>query len=209
MPALRLLSGWVLLLAAPLLSCSHMPESSLAPGTSLATSQTVSALADPHEQARRMRMQRGDTASLHHDELVRYLPERIDGFVREGKPQGESVRMGGVSYSTCEQSYRRGKQLLKVQVVDYNGAQALFAGATALMTSEIGPENDEQLMRGCDLGLPGVRGYETVQKMEHRAAVALGIGERFFVSVESTGQEDTKFVKAVARTLDLRGLAAM
>ena len=54
-----------------------------------------------------------------------------------------------------------------------------------------------------------MRGYETVQKLERRAAVALGVGERFFVSVESTGQEDTRLVKAVARTLDLKGLAAL
>ncbi|GAB3830774.1 hypothetical protein GCM10028821_19640 [Hymenobacter jeollabukensis] len=152
---------------------------------------------------------RSDTISLHYETLQRFLPEHVAGFVREGSPQGESVQLGGISYSTCEQHYRKGNQRLKVQLVDYNGAQALYAGATALMSTDIWQESDEQLMRGCDLGLPGVRGYETVQKLERRAAVALGVGDRFFVSVESTGQEDTRLVKAVARTLDLRGLAAL
>ncbi|RAK68378.1 hypothetical protein [Hymenobacter edaphi] len=150
-----------------------------------------------------------DTISLHYEVLQRFLPEHVAGFVREGRPQGESVQLGGISYSTCEQHYRKGSQRLKVQLVDYNGAQALYAGATALMSANIWQESDEQLMRGCDLGLPGVRGYETVQKLERRAAVALGVGDRFFVSVESTGQEDTRLVKAVARTLNLRELAAL
>ncbi|GAB2964285.1 hypothetical protein GCM10027048_37110 [Hymenobacter coalescens] len=209
MEALRTLAGLALLL--PLLGACRPETAGVASSAELSTSVTVApkaerSLATAHRTAR---VSRGDTTSLHYEALEKFLPVSVAGFVREGGPQGESVQMGGISYSTCEQYYRKGSQRLKVQLVDYNGAEALFAGATALMSADIWHESDEQLMRGCDLGLPGVRGYETVQKMEHRAAVALGVGDRFFVSVESTGQEDTKLVKAVARTLDLRGLAAM
>ncbi|MCC3159964.1 hypothetical protein LJ737_22190 [Hymenobacter sp. 15J16-1T3B] len=205
MIAPRLLASCLLL---PLLgACSHMQNvgespAPAAPGNGVAVPTAQREAVSP-------RAQRGDTVSLHYQVLQRFLPEHVAGFVREGSPQGESVQLGGISYSTCEQHYRKGSQRLKVQLVDYNGAQALYAGATALMSPNIWQESDEQLMRGCDLGLPGVRGYETVQKLERRAAVALGVGDRFFVSVESTGQEDTRLVKAVARTLNLRGLAAL
>ena len=205
MTAPRLLAGCLL----PLLlgACSHMhnPSESLAPVPSPVRAVPMAGRLTPPTA----RALRGDTTSLHYELLQHYLPQQVAGFVREGRPLGESVQMGGISYSTCEQYYRRGQQRLKVQLVDYNGAHALYAGATALMSADIWQEDDQELMRGCDLGLPGVRGYETVQKLERRAAVALGIGDRFFVSVESTGQEDTRLVKAVARTLDLRGLAAL
>ncbi|RTQ49560.1 hypothetical protein EJV47_12100 [Hymenobacter gummosus] len=206
MQAPRLFTGWVFLLVA-LLGCRQVPNTGAASAPGPVPS--LPAASSPEVLARAARAQRGDTVSLPYAELQKFLPPRIEGFVREGQPQGESVQMGGISYSTCEQRYRRGQQHLKVQVVDYNGAQALFAGATALMNDNIWQESDEQLMRGCNLGLPGVRGYETMQKMEHRAAVALGVGDRFFVSVESTGQDDTRLVKAVAQTLDLHALATL
>lgn len=200
MTTLRLLVGCSLLLLAG--ACSHLPSTSESPGTAPGLVARV-----PFPTA--TRPPRADTVSLSCETLQHFLPEQVAGFVREGRPLGEAVRIGGSSYSTCEQRYRRGQQQLKVQLVDYQGARALYAGATALMSTSSWQENDEELIRGCDLGVPGVRGYETVQKQEHRAAVALGVGDRFFVSVESTGQADTRLVKAVARTLDLRGLAAL
>lgn len=207
MNAPRLLASCVLL--SLLGACGHAPN---APDpVAAALSESVAAGAQTRLPVRpaAVQAQPADTVSLHYEVLQQFLPTQVAGFSREGQPQGESVQLGGISYSTCEQHYRKGAQRLKVQLVDYNGAQALYAGATALMSADIWQESDEQLMRGCDLGLPGVRGYETVQKLERRAAVALGVGGRFFVSVESTGQEDTRLVKSVARTLDLRGLAAL
>jgi hypothetical protein len=142
-------------------------------------------------------------------ELEHYLPASIAGFEAVGEPKGESVSMNGVGYSTCEQRYAKGGQHLKVQLMDYNGANALYAGATAMMSAGFSQENDEQLMRGCDLGVANVRGWETLQKKERRASVALGVGDRFFVAVESDGQDDTDFVKQVARDIDLNALAKL
>lgn len=206
MSTLRLLVGCLLLLTG---ACSHVHTASESLGPISSTGSSAVATRLPAPLSTTPRALRGDTISLPYEALQQFLPVRIAGFVREGQPQGEAVQLGGGSYSLCEQHYRRGRQRLKVQLVDYNGAQALYAGATALMNTSVWQENDEELMRGCDLGVPGVRGYETVQKLEHRAAVALGVGDRFFVSVESTGQADTRLVKAVARTLDLRSLAAL
>ncbi|OON66728.1 hypothetical protein [Hymenobacter sp. CRA2] len=212
MKALPTLASWVLLLFPLLGGCSEVRNGHGAPADALTASLRVNGLAADASllaPERRRRIQRGDTASLPSQALAQYLPAAVAGFVSEGQPQGDLVRIGGINYSTCEQYYRRGSQQLKVQVVDYNGAMALYDGATALMSTEFLQESDEQFTRGFDLGVPGVRGFETVQKMERRASVALGVGERFFVSVESTGQEDTKLVKDVARTLDLRALAAL
>lgn len=195
-------AGWLLLLLG---ACSHLQHAPDTASPALAASRPVTAGA----YASSLRALRSDTTSLPYAVLARFLPAHVAGFVREGKPQGESVQLGGISYSTCEQHYRKGHRRLKVQLVDYNGAVALYAGATALMNEQIWQESEEQLMRGCNLGMAGVCGYETVQKLERRAAVALGVGGRFFVSVESTEQHDTRLVKAVARTLNLKGLAAL
>ncbi|AYA37477.1 hypothetical protein D3Y59_10720 [Hymenobacter oligotrophus] len=206
MNVLRPLAGIAALLA--LMGCGQVHRPEAPADASLNAAQQPAQQLVEAERRYQLRAMRGDTLSLHHQELQRFLPPVVAGFVHEGKPQGESVDLGSVRYSTCEQRYRKGNQQLKVQLVDYNGANALYVGATALM--DLGSqESDEQLMQSCDLGLPDVRGYATLQKKEHRATVALGVGDRFFVSVESTQQHDTRLVKEVARQLNLARLAGL
>jgi hypothetical protein len=202
----RVLSAWALLLL--LGSCSHARETSFSDSATLAGHPAPRVPQVP-APATVERLTSSDTVSLHYKKLQQFLPAELAGFVPDGEPRGEFVSLGGVSYSTCEQRYRRGGQQLKVLLVDYNGAKPLYASATALMGNSISQEDDVQLMQGCDLGLPGVLGYETLQKKEHRALVALGVGNRFFVSVESTRQQNTQLVKYVAQLLDLKRLAAL
>ena len=206
----RHLTGWVcsaLLLA----NCSQMHQASETARITSATrvSDQLEQTLARAEQKGAERAARGDTLSLPYQELRKYLPEEIAGFVREGSPKGESVDMGGVSFSTCEQVYRKGNQRLQVQLVDYNGADALYAGATVMMTAGFSQENDEQLMRGCDLGIPNVRGYETLQKKEGLASVALGVGDRFFLSLELDQQHSTDAVRTVAKAIDLKTLSQL
>ncbi|WP_400193365.1 hypothetical protein [Hymenobacter sp. B81] len=200
----RLFPGGLLMLL--LSSCAQAPDSR----ATVEATAVASAIAElPLDAARSSRRSLADTLSLPYGELAKFLPETVGQFVRDGVPQGESVNIGGVSYSTCEQYYRCGKQRLKVQLVDYNGANALYAGATAMMAAGFSQENDEHLMRGCDLGIPNVQGYETLQKKERRASVALGVGDRFFVSVELDQQHNTDLVRDVAKTMDLQTLAKL
>ncbi|GAA4382532.1 hypothetical protein GCM10023186_22950 [Hymenobacter koreensis] len=195
-----------------LIGCSQVREANESLQTVSAATRAVNqaeASLTRTEQLRQTRAASGDTISLPYQELRNYLPHKLAGFVRDGAPQGESVSLGGVNYSTCEQYYRKGKQRLKVQLVDYNGASALYAGATAMMAAGFTQEDDEQLMRGCDLGIPNVLGYETLQKKEGRASVALGVGDRFFLSVELDQQQTTHTVRNVAKAIDLQTLARL
>ena len=91
----------------------------------------------------------------------------------------------------------------------YNGAAAMFSAATAMMGAGMEMEDDSQLMRGLDLGISGVKAYETFDKKNHKAAVMMGVADRFFVTVEATGQPDTELVKAAAKQLELDALAKM
>ncbi|WP_156109037.1 hypothetical protein [Hymenobacter sp. APR13] len=161
------------------------------------------------QQQHAARVAHGDTASLTYQELAHYLPAKLAGFNAVSEPKGESISLNGISYSTCERSYSNGSQRLKVQLVDYNGANALYAGATAMLSAGFAQEDDAQLMRSFDLGMSNIRGWETLQKKEHKASVALGVGDRFFVAVESDGQNNTDFVKQVARNIDLNALAKL
>ncbi|WBA41617.1 hypothetical protein [Hymenobacter canadensis] len=195
-----------------LAACGQLQEarnSYKAAASSVQTARTMGAALRKQQQQLAVRAAHGDTVVLPYQELARYLPARLAGFEAVSEPKGESISLNGVSYSSCERRYRKGKQHLKAQLVDYNGATALYAGATAMMAAGFVQEDDEQLVRSCNLGVHNIRGWENLQKREHKASIALGVGDRFFVVVESDGQNDTDVVKQVARNIDLQALARL
>ena len=165
------------------------------------------ATSEEAQQKRAVRARSGGTLSMPCKKLGHYLPTSIAGFEAVGEPKGEPVSRSGVSYSACERRCTEGAQHLKGQLMDYNGANTLYAGATVMLSAGFSQKKDGQLMRGCSLGVANVRGWETLQKKEPRASVALGVGDRFFVTVESDEQDDTDFMKQVARDIDLNALA--
>lgn len=156
------------------------------------------------------RAKRGDTLAINYKELQQYLPSGpVAGYAAEGKPEGQTVQMTGAHYSTASQDYKNAEQTLSVTLMDYNGAAAMFTAATAMMNVGMSIENDEQVMRGVDLGIPNVKAFETLDKKDRKASLVLGVADRFFVSVEATGQDNTELVQEVAKKIDLTKLAKL
>lgn len=161
------------------------------------------------------RRERGDTLAVPYKQLQAYLPTSISGYEKAGDPQGQTMNMTGMSYSTCSQEYRAGgaesdnPKTVKVTIVDYNGAAAMYAGATAALGAGFSMEDEQQRMQGVDLGVKGVRAMETYQKQDHRASLTAGVSDRFFVTVEAEQQDDTELVKRVAQSLELSKLAEL
>lgn len=153
------------------------------------------------------RKEKGDTLALNYKELQKYLPASPAGFAAAGAPEGQSTNVAGMHLATSSQQYEKGDQRLTVSLVDYNSAATLFMGATAMMSAGLEVEDDNQLMRSFKPDKPGVKGLETFDKKERKATVLMGIGDRFLVTVEATGQTDTELVKSVATALDLGALA--
>ena len=167
------------------------------------------AKAETRLQARRAK---GDTLALPYKELQAYLPASVGEYQPAGEPEGSTMSMTGLSYSTCGRTYQTGSadnpKTLKINLVDYNNAGSIYAGATAMLGANFQMEDEQQRVQGLDLGVAEVKALETYQKRDHRASIVAGIGQRFYVSVEATDQADTELVKQALRQLDLKALAA-
>ena len=155
------------------------------------------------------RAKRGDTLAINYKELEKYLPATAASFTPEGNPEGQSMQMPGMRYSMAKQNYRKGDETLSVTLMDYNGAAPMFLAATAMMNTGMEMENDDQLMRGLDLGLPGVKAFETLEKKNHQATIVLSVANRFLATVEASGQNDTELVKSVAKGLKLSKISEL
>jgi hypothetical protein len=175
--------------------------------TTTKAAKEMAANLESAQERQAQRQQRGDTLAISYKELQRYLPASPAGYAPDGQPEGQSTNVANLHMSTASQEYKKGEQTLKVALVDYNGAATLFMGATAMMNNGMEIEDDNQLMRSLKLDQPGVKGLETLDKKDHKAAVTMAVGDRFLVTVEASGQNDTELVKSVANSLDLAPLA--
>ncbi len=152
------------------------------------------------------RKAKGDTLAMPYEDLMKYLPEDIDGY-KKGEPDGASINMPGSSYSTANADYTNDKgERVKVTIVDYNQAYAMYSGLTAMWAFSVDtPEEKSQGVKIDDK----VAGWEQFKKKSGDAVITLGVGYRFWVQVEADNQKDTEWVKSVAKSIDLDKLASM
>lgn len=212
------LSSWLAAgaLVASLASCDKVQEARNQASAVAALSKTAVALeetAKEMESKTEARRAKGDTLAVPYKDLQGYLPTEVAGYQKAGDPEGSMMNMTGMSYSTCSQTYKEGAgdnaKTLKVTIMDYNGAAAMYAGATAVLGSGFSMEDDQQRIQGLDLGLKDVKALENFQKKDHKASVTAGVSNRFFVSVEADQQDNTDVVKEAVRQIDLKKLAAL
>ncbi|MGI4870697.1 MAG: hypothetical protein ACRYFX_05895 [Janthinobacterium lividum] len=193
-----------------LTSCQKAQEASKAYDAVVASGKAAENMKNNLEasQARQdERRQHGDTLAISYQELQKYLPAAPTGYTADGPPQGEKTDVDGMHVSTASQQYRNGDKSLRVTLVDYAGAGALFTAATALMGGGLKIEDDNQYVRSFDPSQAEVKGLETFEKKSHKATIILGVADRFLATVEATGQNDAELAKSVAKTWPLGELA--
>lgn len=154
------------------------------------------------------RRAKGDTLSMSYAELQKLLPTNLSGFSKEGDPKGESINMGGMSYSTASQVYKNGDAEITVNIMDYNASYVAFGAATAMFSTGFSVDNDQEHLGAVDLGISGVKGWEDVKKKEKRSTIMAGINDRFLVSVEGRNVE-VDAVKEAVKAVDLAKLKGM
>ena len=153
------------------------------------------------------RRAKGDTLAMPYADLQKYLP-KIDGYTMEGDPNGATVNMGAVSYSNAEAKYKKGDNWVKVSIIDYNQAYAMYSAATAMWAMGMSVDTPTEKAGGIKLS-DDVGGWEVFQKKNKNATITLGVGSRFWVNIEANAQENTDWIKSVAKSIDLTKLSAM
>ena len=195
-----------------LAGCQQAQEAKNSYSAIVASTQAVKEMGknlDAAQERQKQRRERGDTLAIGYKELQKYLPASPAGYAPSGTPEGENMNMPQAHFSSASQQYLLGDKTLKVALVDYNAAAPLFMASTAMMNSGLSMEDDSQLLRGVDLGLPNTKGIETLDKKDHKATVVLGVADRFLVTVEASGQDDIKMVEDVAKNLNLKEMAKL
>lgn len=153
------------------------------------------------------RKKKGDTLAMHYTELEKYLPESVDGY-KKGEPTGATVNYMSASYSNAEVTFTKGNERVRVTILDYNQTYALYSMATMAWAMGMSIDSPDEKAGGIKLDNTN-GGWETFHKKSHDAEVVLGVGYRFLVTVNASGQDNTDLVKSIAKSMNLSKLASL
>lgn len=171
--------------------------------------KNMSAGLDKAKEERAEREKRGDTLSLPYKELQQYLPAAVSGYT-PGELKGQSQKMSGMAFSSAERTFTKAPdEEVEVSLIDYNGSNALYQGAAAMMGLGIEQEDDEHTVGPTAVKIDGVKGMDTFYKKEGRAEMTLAVGGRFLLTLKANKQKDLALLKSVAEDMDLEKLAKM
>lgn len=160
------------------------------------------------EQAKNMEQgTREGGPALHYEELIKFLPETINGYTKE-EPSGSTVEIQGASYSTAEVRFTKGDQYVRVSLIDYNATLSMYSMATAMWSTGIKVDNSDELAQTIKLN-DKIAGWESFQKKSKDASIILGVNNRFFLTIEANSQSNTEFLKEVAKSMKLDDLSSL
>ncbi|MDU0370270.1 hypothetical protein ACFPAF_07705 [Hymenobacter endophyticus] len=170
--------------------------------------EKMEASMDAAKSRREEREKRGDTLSMPYKELQAYLPTEVSGYTA-ANPTGQSMKMSGIAFSTVGREFTKDSVTVKTEIIDYNGANQLYQGASAMLGLGLESEDDEQLTKSASLGIDGASGMETYRKKDRQAELMLAVGGRFLIKVTADKQPDTELVESVAKQMQLEKLAEL
>ncbi|MDL5050896.1 hypothetical protein QQ054_33390 [Oscillatoria amoena NRMC-F 0135] len=134
------------------------------------------------------------------EEIKHLLPEKIEGFTPDGKATTRLVKIGTLSYSLVERSFRKSKSRIKILLFDYNNALIMYNQATGKWKSLPTIESDSLVSRYVEL--PDYIGRETSNKVNGTSQILLGVNNRFYLTLAGQ-QVGLEMLRSIIELVDL------
>ena len=138
--------------------------------------------------------------SVHFSVLIDMLPERTQGFSREGKPEGARYSTQGVSFSTGVKDYTNGDRQMSISLNDYLGAEYY---ATAQSANQFEYESTDGYAKSIEVD--GVPGWVNFDYESNEGTLFLYLEERFYLTINADDTNESE-LKAVADDVNLKRL---
>ena len=145
--------------------------------------------------------------AMSYTELQNYLPTTLSGYTA-GEPGGSSINMQGMSFSNAEITFTNDAgDEVQINLIDYSMAASMFQASTAMWSSGMSFEDADSKAWSMEWS-DNIAGWAEIQKKSKEVMLALGIGERFFLTIEATNKTEMSFVEDIAKGMKLAELAA-
>lgn len=123
-----------------------------------------------------------------------------EGWEVAKKPKGQTMK-SPIQMSEAEVEFKSGDKRLEVKIVDGLGGMMPLMGLMRGMEME----SSEEYMKSIEV--QGFKGTESYKYNEKEGDIKLPVANRFLVTIEGKGIDNTDVLKEVAGKLDLKKLA--
>jgi len=141
---------------------------------------------------------------IDYTELKNILPEEIMGYTLEGKKEGATMKMEGMSMSNASANYVKDGNSIDIVLMDYLNSDEMFSSSAAMVKAGISYESDEGFAK--TLTLDGKMGYIAGDHGSKSTTLILIWDERFVLNITINGMVDEDTVKSIYSKLDLSAL---
>jgi hypothetical protein len=143
--------------------------------------------------------------SIHYKDLEKFLPSVIEGYEKED-PEGTSLNMAGFSVASASAEYTGPDgNYIRVSILDYNAAPSVYKTETAMWGKGITIDSDDEYAKSFSLNNE-LNGWESFQKINKKANVVVGIGNRLLISVQANNQLDAEKSKDILALVNFRSI---
>tara|TARA_B110000285_G_scaffold124937_1_gene140974 strand:+ start:157 stop:759 length:603 start_codon:yes stop_codon:yes gene_type:complete len=138
-------------------------------------------------------------------DLEKFLPKSIEGYNMEA-PEGTTLNMEGFSVSSATAEYKSvNGGYIRISILDYNAAPSLYKTSTAMWGKGITIDSDDTYAKSFSFNNE-VRGWESFEKINNKASVTAGIGNRLLITIEANNQSDAEKSKDILSLINLKSI---
>lgn len=145
-----------------------------------------------------------DQEVINYKELQKLIPANLAGFSGNGDPDGSTMSMNGMSFSSAERRYKKGDKDLSVTIVDYHGAATMYSSAAMAWTMNMQYEDDESKIEAFNEG--DFNGIIEIMKKEAQTRLIGGYKNRYFVEIDLDGTNNKQTVLDILKALNINRL---
>ena len=142
---------------------------------------------------------------IHYKDLEKFLPIAIEEYNKED-PEGTTLNMAGFSVSSATAEYTSANgDYIRVSILDYNAAPSVYKTETAMWGKGITIDSDDEYAKSFSLNNE-LNGWESFEKINNKANVVVGIGNRLLITIEANNQFDAEKSKDILAFMNLKSM---
>ncbi len=139
--------------------------------------------------------------AVHYETLQKHLPTEINGYTLQGEPEGSNLDMNGMSYSMASKEYSNGDSKLKIAIVDYKGAAAMFQTSTMAWANSMAYEDAHQKAKS--VTIDGMNGWYSYDKDNKEIQLLTASKERYLVTISISNTTNEELAETILKKLKI------
>jgi hypothetical protein len=133
-------------------------------------------------------------------EILKLLPDKIDGFHPSEEPKSEQMKIGSITYTLCEKKFKAHEKSIQLLLFDFLHADIMYKQSVSKWDEMKPVDTESMVMRAIEM--ENCKGWASYQKHTEEAQISLGIGGRYLLNI--TGHRvDLAILQSVLSLVEL------